>query len=656
MLPPWWAPMALNTRVSRNASRAKTSPAWAWSTPKRSRSSSARGAPTACWRATASSSSSPKASGMTSLPRSCSRPPRWAASTSAPERSARAPATAATWLACTCSRPREAPPVPGASSKNRQTAASRARRPTLTRPTRVTAWRTVCARTGRAHAAELAKRRTLAASPGSVSIAATSSLVSDSGSPARSRTRRRARSRTGSWPMRPMASCRAASTEGECCGEGSIVLPPIFGSADQELSGGRRRAARFGRASRPLSGAQRGAGGADAGVAAPGPLWAEPRFVSLTLGVTIALSLRTRGSTRCFTAPTSQACGPADEPHLLRSEEVSLPGLGGLRGLLPSLLLGGLQLLLDDSALVVGDLQALLQEGDRVGRAATQAQGVAQVVERVGVADLAPAPLGAEGLDRALQGRHGVVRLALPDESEALVVERDRVVGLGLRRRRGRRGRRSLGGRLGRRLRLRGRLGRRLRLRGLGLGLRRCVRRRGRVLGRSSAAVALAAGAGSDRDGRACDDRERGERGQAGPAALGAGGGHVGRAGRRSRRRLRDRRGHRRRRAGGGGLAVEGDLEGVHEGRGGRRALRGVLGHPGREHLTHARRQPGAGRARRGHALLDVGAGLGGRVVGREGPATGEQLEGDDGQRVAVAGVGRRVAARLLWRDVGGGA
>jgi hypothetical protein len=34
--------MALNTRASRNASRAKTSPAWAWSTPKRSRSSSAR--------------------------------------------------------------------------------------------------------------------------------------------------------------------------------------------------------------------------------------------------------------------------------------------------------------------------------------------------------------------------------------------------------------------------------------------------------------------------------------------------------------------------------------------------------------------------------------------------------------------------------------
>ena len=107
---------------------------------------------------------------MTSLPRSCSRPPRCAASTSAPARSARAPATAATWLACTCSSPRDAPPVPGASSKKRQTAASRARRPTLTRPTRVTAWRTVWARTGRAHAAELAKRRTLAASPGSVSM------------------------------------------------------------------------------------------------------------------------------------------------------------------------------------------------------------------------------------------------------------------------------------------------------------------------------------------------------------------------------------------------------------------------------------------------------------------------------------------------------
>jgi hypothetical protein len=36
-------------------------------------------------------------------------------------------------------------------------------------------------------------------------------------------------------------------------------------------------------------GAQRWAGWADAGAPAPGALWAEPRFVSLTLGVTIVL-------------------------------------------------------------------------------------------------------------------------------------------------------------------------------------------------------------------------------------------------------------------------------------------------------------------------------------------------------------------------------
>ena len=54
------------------------------------------------------------------LARSCSRPPRWAASTSAPARSARAPATAATWLACTCSCPRDAPPVPAAAPPRRR--------------------------------------------------------------------------------------------------------------------------------------------------------------------------------------------------------------------------------------------------------------------------------------------------------------------------------------------------------------------------------------------------------------------------------------------------------------------------------------------------------------------------------------------------------
>ena len=125
----------------------------------------------------------------------------------------------------------------------------------------------------------------------------------------------------------------------------------------------------------------------------------------------------------------------------------------------------------------------------------------------------------------------------------------------------------------------------------------------------------------------------------------------------RARRRGGDRGGDRGRRPGGRDLAVEGVLEGVQEVRGGRRALRRVLGHA-RALSTRSTRggQAGAGGAGRGHAVLDVGAGLGRRVVGGEGPAAGEQLEGHDGQRVAVAGVGGRVAARLLGRDVGGGA
>lgn len=224
---------------------------------------------------------------MTSLPRSWSRPARWAASTSALACSASAPATAATWLACTWSSPRETPPVPGASSKKRQTAASMARRPTLTRPTRFTAWRTVWARMGRAQAAELAKRRMLAASPGSESSAATSSLVSDSGSEASSRTRRTARSSTGSCPMRAMASCRSASAPGECrCG--ACIRGRIFGRELRELRSQPRERARLplvARLSPPV--AQRYLALAGLGALPLFGLWAEPRLVSLTLGVTI---------------------------------------------------------------------------------------------------------------------------------------------------------------------------------------------------------------------------------------------------------------------------------------------------------------------------------------------------------------------------------
>ena len=47
---------------------------------------------------------------------------------------------------------------------------------------------------------------------------------------------------------------------------------------------------------------------------------------------------------------------------------------------------------------------------------------------------------------------------------------------------------------------------------------------------------------------------------------------------------------------------------------------------------------------------------LGHRRVGRERPATGEELEGDDAERVAVARRCRKLAARLLRRQVARGA
>ena len=45
---------------------------------------------------------------------------------------------------------------------------------------------------------------------------------------------------------------------------------------------------------------------------------------------------------------------------------------------------------------------------------------------------------------------------------------------------------------------------------------------------------------------------------------------------------------------------------------------------------------------------------LGGRGLPLERPRAGQQLEGDDGERVAVARRGRRLAARLLRREVAG--
>ena len=56
------------------------------------------------------------------------------------------------------------------------------------------------------------------------------------------------------------------------------------------------------------------------------------------------------------------------------------------------------------------------------------------------------------------------------------------------------------------------------------------------------------------------------------------------------------------------------------------------------------------------HRVLDVRAGLGGEVLGLERARAGQQLVGDDGERVAVRGGGGGLAHRLLGREVGGGA
>src|SRR5919204_2397957 len=121
---------------------------------------------------------------------------------------------------------------------------------------------------------------------------------------------------------------------------------------------------------------------------------------------------------------TAHPGGPADEARLIRSGESALVGHPARR----------LELVLDHAALEVADLQALLEVGDRVGGTAAEPQRVAEVVERVGVVDLARAALRAERLHRLLKRRHRLGRPALLDEREALVVEGDRVYGRGRRR------------------------------------------------------------------------------------------------------------------------------------------------------------------------------------------------------------------------------
>ena len=72
---PWWAAMASTTTCGAPEPGASEAPATAWSMPNVARSRRARAVPRGTSRASWSAASSPKASGRTSLPKSCSRPP-----------------------------------------------------------------------------------------------------------------------------------------------------------------------------------------------------------------------------------------------------------------------------------------------------------------------------------------------------------------------------------------------------------------------------------------------------------------------------------------------------------------------------------------------------------------------------------------------------
>ena len=233
------------------------------------------------------------------------------------------------------------------------------------------------------------------------------------------------------------------------------------------------------------------------------------------------------------------------------------------RGYCPACCLRRRELLLDDPALVVRDLQALLQIGDRVGRVAAEAQGVAEVVERVGVADVGLAPLGAEGRDRALQRRTAPGALPWPMSAKPWLLSATASSDVACARRPGW----SRGGGCG------------WVWAGAGwsgpapgwspepawpwawLGLRVLCAASARVLVGAGAAAALVTGPGGDRDGRAGHEGEGGraaampgQRRLAGQAPARAGA-RARRGGRPARRRRAGRRG---RRPGGGDLAVDG--------------------------------------------------------------------------------------------------
>src|SRR6185436_4397251 len=154
------------------------------------------------------------------------------------------------------------------------------------------------------------------------------------------------------------------------------------------------------------------------------------------------------------------------------------------------------------------------------------------------------------------------------------------------------------------------------------------------------------AGAGRRRPAEADVARSGG-----GTAVLGRGGARDGGRGDGVKRP----RGGRRRRHDGGGLIAERVLETVDEVLGAGRARVGILREPVAQDRVDGAREVVAEVARDRDLGLDVSARLRGRVVDVEGPRPGEQLERDDGQRVAVARGRRGEAAGLLGRDVRGG-
>src|SRR5215218_2989387 len=322
------------------------------------------------------------------------------------------------------------------------------------------------------------------------------------------------------------------------------------------------------------------------------------------------------------------------------------------------LLAGGraraLQLFLDRAGLVVGEAPlALLQGGDRPLRIAGHAQGARVLVERVRARHVGRALAQLDGVLRERQRLVGPARVV---EVEGLQLQLgDAVAGASglalaaLLRLLLRLGRRVLGRRLsGLRGRRRGRRRRRL------LRRARALRggRRLRLLARTRLGLRIAPAAAQQRDRARDEQQQRAERDQraGGPAPPRRSG--WGRALARQPRRggAGGRRAPTRRRR------RERVVERAHHRAGALPAVRRILRHAAREHAVDGGRDVDVALGRRRRLVVDVRARLRREVLARERPAARQQLERHDGERVAVRRGRRRLAHRLLGRDVGRGA